>query len=670
MICGDSTFKVVCMIVLGVEKEKYSIKLMQYDPDKKIAININEQLVKNRYADSTGPASLPEDDKSGIVDPQTCNAKALELFNSNLPVNASDILRQLVERYKTAKFSKATSLIKVAITNHMVWPFFWVRLMETESYFNYVFKQMQSEYTNSRSLSSENSFREGDSCAFKVLDGKVHVWLRGCILEQITIKIEGRKDSQDIRFNILAVDFGTIEKNVLPSEIRPLVPKLSKDKGFAIKCLIPHLKPSGGTDWSQTSKEEFIRIVTSEENKLNLCILVQPDDIENSKNDLTYAQLYIRKEFTPGPLDPKKTIYSSVGRMLVEDLGVAHFDRFYKCVVCDDAEEVNDPNIAFLKPGLSTQGNNVLSLLRVHNMPTGQSKFFNYLPSVLPNYEFVGYGTHVDEDLNVYFRVVLPYKTEREQPISLVNNEIVERLKEGELREFCGPYFTGSACTAFCTHDNTWNRAEIVGSRRIGEFPTFEVEFVDYGQREAIFAEHLKSEIFGLEIPKLALKCILLGVERLPEVDQKRVQDEIAYTILDRKFHYKWQNHPDLPMEVTITLEDNNDLRTFLINRDLIKQTYSEDRMSLKALKILNAYERASYPPYEMKCLLNKFYKVTISHHLEKNLLFLQLLDQEHYFNEDKKINMCYHKFQEMLEDVRGNIIYSQQLNEGDITPG
>lgn len=156
--------------------------------------------------------------------------------------------------------------------------------------------------------------------------------------------------------------------------------------------------------------------------------------------------------------------------------------------------------------------------------------------------EFLAVCTEVDDDLNIYFRL---WYDNPVQPVDEINKTITEALKDKDsLKPFNSRLLCkGAACTAYFDYDKTWNRAEIIGKGNDQETGaiSIQVKFVDYGNTDTMLAEKISSEVFNLDIPKLAFHGKLHNSKPFSTEKIPLLRDTLHSIIVDKKSKICWK---------------------------------------------------------------------------------------------------------------------------------
>lgn len=534
-------------------QQKLLVLLRSFDGDN--AIRVNEQMVKDKQAISTGPHSQPEpkgDLYSSMesLNSITSSSSAAIERTQVVPKSASAliIVKEMIDRFEKAFVDKRDSLISVRVTHIKSPSEFYVQI--DSQYVNTLFHQIENDLTNTygRSLNmfdGDINMKTNEWCAFKC-NGK---WRRGRVLN----RIEQLTDlaPEEPQYSVFDVDYGT-EYDVKVSTMRRLNEELRFHGPLAALCRLYQIRPSGGDRWTSSAKDEFKDFTNEHKNKeVNWSMLVKgPVDGEPIA-----VILYSCERVVAGPFDKPKMVYTSANSHLVNK-GLAIYERnsdINEVEAID--EELNDQSPRKRKTSMpfsiASDNDSVLSNLEQRFgaiTPSNQksNKAFQYLNERYPEAKkFFGIPTDLKihpKEFSIAFRLFEDNNSQ--QPIDVINLQITRTLSEkGELPQFSGNYRKGEACTCYFDFDKTWNRAEIIGVSSDEDDTEFKVlvRFVDYDNYEKVLIEKLSSHIFGEEIPKLALSCQLINIRPNSEESRVEINNLIYRRVLDHKCRFYWE---------------------------------------------------------------------------------------------------------------------------------
>lgn len=173
----------------------------------------------------------------------------------------------------------------------------------------------------------------------------------------------------------------------------------------------------------------------------------------------------------------------------------------------DDENEINKCKVSAWNGKLpqSFRTDSCLSLLRQNFYEMDMNSLTSpceYQPAKFPqSVRFYVDCTEVDSELNIWFRV-----KEKKDNFRLICKSISNKLlKHDKLAPFMGAINVGRACSVYLSSDKMWYRAEITSSCN----NTIVVKCVDTGVVCKPLLEELSSEVFGFQIPCLALSAKL-----------------------------------------------------------------------------------------------------------------------------------------------------------------
>lgn len=201
----------------------------------------------------------------------------------------------------------------------------------------------------------------------------------------------------------------------------------------------------------------------------------------------------------------------------------------------DDGEVLRQP--------FSFKSESIISYLRegIKNIDEKIAKqVVFYREAVRPTSEsFMARITHVGDNFRVWWRVI---EENVNPPIKTINRRIAQVLREqDQLTPLVGEAFIGRAITAYFAYDKSWNRAEIVREEDNGE--KLVVLYVDYGNIVTIPRDQASSDVFHLEIPKLAMSGYLTQV--VPKSSnlniEESIQDKLYKLLVDKECLIFWE---------------------------------------------------------------------------------------------------------------------------------
>ena len=652
---------------------KLSVVLRSYDGVDN-GIKINEHLVKQKLAFSTGMHSKPDDQ----IDPRILSASQESLnsmssersvesntTNRSLPIvalpsiSAFLALKELMERFESSLADKRSSLIKVKVFEVKTPKEFYLQIDRTEirNYFEKQEKKLH-EICSAMKFSGDIQFEEKQLCAFKVNTE----WRRGRIIKRVDQM--SSTAPEEPRYLICDMDYGS-EQEIKVSLMRKLSEEFEKDGPFAIMCQLYALRPTGGDQWSLSAKDMLKDFVKEFKNDLYILVKGSVDSEPIS------VSLFSRQEIIPGAFSQKKIFYESINNRLIEK-GLATWDKTIAAIFQTDDEDINTVTPRDLKTqmpfSLMSSNDSVLGSLQRLNNDTNPPKigeFFKYLKEVYPKEQtFFGQGTDlsISHEYHISFRYI--WEGISQQPNQMIENQISQTLNEkGELAPFTGPYTTGAACTAYFDFDKTWNRAEIEGITRMPDSQQNQmiVRFVDYGNQQNTLVDRLSSEVFGRETPKQALKCQLINIKAKSQEADTLIRNAIYTKVLDHKCRYFWENYPNLPMKATVEIEDPKNKKAFkpliqYLEEENLLADKIDDNDTIEDILNINSMIEETYGLFPIVFRPERFYRVMLSHSVGNTFVYLQSLQVLSPIGKESIINVEHNSFLDMLERMRSRV--------------
>ena len=540
-------------------QQKLLVVLRSFDGDN--AIKVNEQMVKDKVAISTGSHSQADakgdHHLSASMESLTSIASSSSATTNRSQValksaSALIIVKEMMDRNEKACVDKKDSLIKVKVTFVRSPAEFYVQIdgQFVNNLFNQIENDLDNAYARTLHMFTGNvNFKENDWCAFK-FNNK---WRRGRVLARIEQLTDAAPEEP--QYSVFDVDYGgTHDAKV--STMRPLKEELKFHGPLTVKCKLYLIRPSGGDKWTSSAKDEFNEFInnkSSDNDDSNMSILVK-GSVESEPIPVI---LYSCERVTAGPFTKTKDVYTSANAYLVSK-GLAYYEKVggdNNNIEIDDEELNNETPRKSSRQSLPfsmlSNGDSVLENLeqRFGTDPQPEQKLdkpFQYLDERYPEVQqFLGVPTDLrihPKEFNIAFRIY----EDRPGPqlIDVINNQITKTLQErGELPQFSGNYKRGDACTCYFDFDKTWNRAEIIGVGSDEDETEMKmlVRFVDYDNYEKVLMEKLSSQVFGSVIPKLALNCQLINIKPNSEESREQINTLIYTRVLDHKCRFIWE---------------------------------------------------------------------------------------------------------------------------------
>lgn len=531
--------------------------LRSYDGDN--GIKINETMVNNKMAISSGLHSLPDtDDRTSSQESlNSLPSASTSAYNQTLKplfpirVSAFIILKDLVERSELSRADKRSSLIKVTVSCIVNPSEFYVQIDRPEviAYFETQEKEIHKEYSSSKhQFLGDMNFVDSDFCAFKVGND----WRRGEVMCRLN-NLDPNKAPEEPIFKVKDIDYGN-EFDLKVSQMRRLSDEFKKDGPFALKCKLFLLRPTAGDQWTHTARDEFKDFVNNY--KKDLFILVK----NNVEKEPISVKLYAKELRIPDAFAKEIVVYKSINTFFIVQ-GLATYERKDSSIngvieseTTDDDKEINEDIVSEKRnemPFNLLYSSNESVLESLQNRFTNNSnihsigKPLKYMNEENPKRQsFYGTGTdhEVCKDYYISFREY--HENFPTQPLQVIEQSIIDAMREkGELDPYVGDFTKGNACTAYFEFDKTWNRAEIVGVTKANEemHSKLMVRFVDYGNHESILVDKLSSQVFKMNIPKLAIRCRIINIKPRNEAADKDIRNIIYTRVVDKKCKFFWE---------------------------------------------------------------------------------------------------------------------------------
>ncbi|XP_054164172.1 RING finger protein 17-like [Oppia nitens] len=645
----------------SVYQNKVNVVLRSYNGGAEA--KINELMVLKKKAHSTGDHSLCDIQRSLNSSQESLlstrsSTSISEESEISLPLGASalKICRDLVDRHVRSDSDKRSSLIKVKVTSIENPNEIYVQIdkKEVNEYFETQERALVDDYKN-KEFFGEVGFNPNDWCAIKV-EGS---WKRGKVLNSID------STSQVPRFMVLAVDCGT--KHDIPvSQMLPLSNVYTKDGAFAMNCVFG-LKPTGGDNWSHTAIDDMKEFLSK--NHKNMYILVKEKIIDSEP---IRVKLYSKETTIPSAFGKQQVIYTSVSTFLIEK-GLALKDTNYSSngvVDSDDDTDINTEMMREVRPEMpqsyfESEGSVLKDLMQRSKSikPVKIESCIKYIEPIYPKtktFYAIACEFVANKSFDISFRQF--YENMPKQPLINIEDKIQAKLTDaGEFGPFIGELIKGNACTAYFEYDKTWNRAEIVGVTETDDISKLVIRYVDYGNEEQTIIDKISSDVFGREVPKLAIRCHIINIQPVNEEADIEIRNIIYAKVLDHKCRFHWENFPtQSPMKVSIDIIENGlyvPLIRILENKGLLVADREED-LDEEVETILNieGLIHSTYGLYPIVFETNRFYQVVISHSLAGKHVFFNVDAIDDPTDNEIVINKEHKAFISMLSKLRNKV--------------
>ncbi|XP_076656102.1 tudor domain-containing protein qin [Halictus rubicundus] len=448
-------------------------------------------------------------------------------------------------------------------------------------------QQMQQFYGSYRCADRE-VLKEGMVCAAFL--SKNNMYHRGSIVEI--------KANDEVV--VFLYDVG-LEETVPLADLQSLYPPFFKVPAYAFKIKLAGILPCGGsTKWPSLSCEVLKDMTTT---NYNCKFYISKLEEENVTDSGIPVELWIKQNKVDGPLFPTRIEINSINRMLVEKgvaLPVKEYAKKRDKILAIELKKQFMKKLERLKKNKSDvkwfkiDGNNCpdetntnaepLSYLRYSNSSSESSEEcnteeqFDEIPSLsnlsawLPAKDitankFIAMPTNLDHNGFLYL-----HSTEQSSEILSNIERKLEKLYANCKVESCDTVWSiGDMCIAQYHGNKKWYRGKVV---KILENDTFEVEFVDYGNREECPVGTLKKHVVLENVPIQCTKCIIYRLEPDNETGKWTTPelDRIHSLLIDKKCIVSVLDRTDLFYVISINIFPNeqgnttSDLISILIN--------------------------------------------------------------------------------------------------------
>lgn len=567
--------------IQDVHSDRLSVSLNKWIPatdgsTSGRSISIAEEMIQNKFARRNRP-----DDDEDVDLYDEFKHEAFDVYT---------LLKEIHTRSVTADMGLRDRLIDVLVFHVQSPSDMYVQLNKPkvrQIFFSMAqrlndFMNRGSQQNRACITAETNPFDVDDWCA--ILLGSA--WCRSKVTAKREIEQNG--DTHNV-FDVVAVDGGYPQKGKKASEVFKLPVEFQQHAPYAIRVSLADISPAGGADWLQVSADKVTEFVAKEEYKDNLYLLMnQPPPESRPEDTLPVALVAVTKEIA-GALLPERVTYHVLNDLMVGEWGVAvgarraAGHRFDTDILNDRSESTICPRATHGVANVPFPENSLISRMQsIFFRQEEEDGVYVYEDCSYPEKdEFQGLVTHVDEQMNVFFQVIVPPN----RPIDTVNNKIIEATRHEPLPVMKDNYMEGRACTAIFDFDMTWNRAKILGLSK-HKRNHIRVFFVDYGQREEVVAESISSAVVCRDIPPLALKASISGIKWAVADKHKyaATMEELRNILVDKVCSFKWENaFIHQPMKVSIRRplnidelseledadDDHSDVGQWFINKDM-----------------------------------------------------------------------------------------------------
>ncbi|RWS23813.1 RING finger protein 17-like protein, partial [Leptotrombidium deliense] len=671
---------------------KASVVLHRFD-GVSTSINVNASLVSQDFAQSTGPLSVTGDIRHKVTCKSEDGLPPVLMESTNL--SAYNILKEMTERNESGKVPKKERLVPVVVSHWKNPEQIWVQiatkellhhLRTVEDYINREMSNPHSFHSKHANLTSEHPLKEGEMCLYKVIVENNVSWRRGRVIEVLR-----DPDARDPRivcntYKVTSYDYGdTLE--LKRKDIVKLSPNSSflKNKSYCVQCRIVGIIAAGGSTWTQTALERFKSLLTKHHS--DLFILVKELPLPDEQPESIGISLVAKESIIPGPLEPRKETFQPFKNLLInEAVAMPTMRRQRDTQESDDELDLNCANpspsssVDNMRTPMPFSMNKETSLLsklkKEHQMSEIQTidTKARYLEPDFPiNQVFRATITDVDHDLNIHFRIVPD--NDAPQPIQIINQAIIQAMRDREtLTPLAGEISIGRACSAYFDFDKTWNRAEIIGIVRDQRSNNniLQVRFVDYGNIDDVYPEQLSSDIFMLEIPKLAIYGKLHGCRPFNNNVMGKLLSELR-SLIDKTLTIRWENFlvDKLPMKISIDIPEHGNLKNILMNKDLVVDEVDTDDIPEEAMRVIHRIEKSDYKMNSLTFSLNTYYPIAVSHPVAFNYFFMQALGISNpTTSNEHEIKVQDEYFFDCIRNMRDEVNNFNQVSrrtEGDI---
>ena len=199
----------------------------------------------------------------------------------------------------------------------------------------------------------------------------------------------------------------------------------------------------------------------------------------------------------------------------------------------------------------------------------------------------------------------------------------MKKLKSTDmLAPFVGDFTPGRACSAYFDFDKTWNRVEIMG--KVGD--EYLVNFVDYGNRDIVKPEMMSSDVFQLQIPKLANFAFIYGCKVIPE-RLKELRDLVFIKAVDHVCRFETQGCPLFSSRyVSIILPDQQNLKDLLLEKELVREfIMSESELDMEIRKLCQMVNQSPFKWLQMDLPSDTYFPCIMTAFLFRNLVWIQI---------------------------------------------
>ncbi|XP_063706829.1 uncharacterized protein LOC134835793 isoform X2 [Culicoides brevitarsis] len=357
-------------------------------------------------------------------------------------------------------------------------------------------------------------------------------WMRGVI-----------KNVSDDKFSVFLRDHG-VTVDVTADELAQIPHEIQMYEDAAQKCRLAGLKPVAGLpSWTQTGIELFKNMVCKFD---RVCVKMQGEPKDD--DDAFPVVLYGVKVVSDDALAPEKHIWTQINENMVKN-GVAHCVNFAHTIDSDldetsEARKIHQEMFKDVIVDVTAQKSDL------HDAIPTSSIYIETEPKQIDHWEparelrkslFSCTPTYVDADLNIYIQDN-EFKNDIAAMKAEINRVVREIGEENFKRLPCD--VNGLPCLVKYHVDKMFYRGKIL--KRDTRTDTYEVEFVDYGNKEVeILESEICIDVVAYNLPIYVHKVKLYGIIPKENSWSTEACDRVHYLVVDKACNIAIENQED-----------------------------------------------------------------------------------------------------------------------------
>ncbi|XP_028170553.1 uncharacterized protein LOC114360174 [Ostrinia furnacalis] len=516
--------------------------------DVEDVICINNEMIKHKFAVTFGLFKFNKNDaqdqvitnKSPLDPPKQYRKPKPEV---TILKKQSSPKKKIKEQDLEAK-DKGPLRLEAKLLHYQSPSLLYISLLHQNKLFHDLYEKIQKYYTTTKTQ-GKSEWAVGDRCC--TICAQSQTWRRAVI-------VEFEKDNAKIFYS----DFACIE-TVPTASLKELPNEFAAVGDAAIKCHLCGVIPAVGDEWPSLTKEYLKELLDAYKR-------IFITKLGSFKNKSMPIEIWVYHTTQGGALEPNKSEWRCLNKKIIEQ-GLGIPDKVQE-VTSPENLGSDDEMLSFLNitgsvnEWLQLESMPIKPLLKDDSESVSDTPSPNVLDEVtdemneflknadtvfisdwlpaekLPNKEFTGMPTYIDNDGVIYLHDVCQQDT-----LDLIRKALDIRFKNPDPRAKFVKWSVGEPCVALYYLDKRFYRGRIL--EVCDDISSCVVQYIDYGNEETCSYEDLRKSIALYQIPIQAHKCVLSRIKPVDDHWNRQILDYIHKFMVEKKCLIKVSGETD-----------------------------------------------------------------------------------------------------------------------------